>query len=168
MHIFFQSPLFWNIVPLTHYDCFQFLLAISQNPFFSSVQSILCFVLHFEEIKKARNTKLKFIDVYISWITEITFANWICLFLYLCTKAFHFVLYRMFCRSQRTVWKDVPHIYEISGFPSSLLMQMSFTVGANCFTELLQIKSRCLSLCGWMEPAYGKGDSCLEATNNGI
>jgi hypothetical protein len=42
-----------------------------------------------------------------------------------------------------------PYIRDLWHPPSSLLMQMSFTVGANCFTELLQIKSRCLSL--WMD-----------------
>jgi hypothetical protein len=70
------------------------------------------------------------------------------------------------CTGFRGSFERTPHIYDISDTPHYL---------CKCHSRWVQIVSANSSrlshsgcLCRWMEPAYGKGNSCVESTQNGI
>lgn len=81
---------------------------------------------------------------YISWIKYIKFSSFTSLFYNFCTGAVSSLYCGRLAGLSGSFERTPPRTLDL-WHPSSLLMQMAFTVGANYFTELLQIKSRCLS-----------------------
>jgi hypothetical protein len=87
-------------------------------------------------------------NFHISWTKYIKFSSCTSLFYNFCRGAVSSLYCGRLAGLSGSFERTPPRTLDL-WHPSSLLMQMAFTVGANYFTELLQIKSRCLSQ--WMD-----------------